>query len=73
MLPRFPMPDLSHDARSAAPVHQVVDVLQEDYLFWSVLYDVMPAEIAYSVRMVGARPATVERYLRSVSRYCALH
>ncbi len=67
------MQDLSHDARPDAHVHQVVEVLQEDYLFWSVLYDVTPAEIAHSVRMVGARPATVERYLRSVSRHSALH
>ena len=67
------MPDLSHDARPAAHVHQVMEVLQEDYLFWSVLYDVTPVEIAHSVRMVGARPATVERYLRSVSRYATLH
>ncbi len=50
-----------------------MEVLQEDYLFWSVLYDVTPVEIAHSVRMVGARPATVERYLRSVSRYATLH
>ncbi len=67
------MSDPLVDVRPAARTHQVVEVQQEDYLFWSVLYDVTPAEIAYSVRMVGVRPATVERYLRSVSRHSALH